>query len=69
MILDPKICQAIKEAAQRAGQTDQLAEKIIAWMNAIVAGNEKLTDTEMVQRHLELLYDETEVGAVAGSEP
>jgi hypothetical protein len=66
--LDPKIAEAIREAVAAAGQSKALARQLIAWMDAVASGNEDASDGATAGRHLELLYDETDVAAAAGLE-
>jgi len=62
MNLDPRVEAAVKEAVHEAGETPALAEKIIAWLDALAAGNAQLSDRDTTSRHLELLF-QTVVGA------
>ena len=59
MAIDPRIEEAIKAAVTDAGQSTPLARKIIAWTQAVVAGNEDLNDVQRAAKHLELLFNET----------
>lgn len=59
MSIDPKIVEAIEEAVKEAEQPESLSRKLIAWMNAVVSGNEDMNDIQTAQRHLNLLYEET----------
>jgi hypothetical protein len=61
MELDPKIIQAIQGAVSEAGQSDVLAGRLVAWMDAVTSGNEDPVDLEATARRLELLYSETVV--------
>ena len=56
MITDAKIQEAIKEAVADSGQNEGLADKLIAWFEAVANGNENLTDKDFVSRHLDFLY-------------
>lgn len=56
MNLDPRIKDAIVEAAKELEQDPGLASKLIAWFEALAEGNETLDDRDSVSRHLELLY-------------
>lgn len=64
MSLDLKIEEAIQTAVEQEGQSEPLARRMIAWMNAIVSGNEDVNNQQSANRHLELLYDATEVDSV-----
>ena len=61
MSLDPKIKYAIEFAVQEAGQRTTLASRLTAWFEAINNGNEDVNDAAQVKRHLESLYDGTDV--------
>lgn len=63
MTLDPRIKDAITEAARDLNQKKELTDKLIAWFEALADGNESLDDRDSVYRRLELLYDSTIVGA------
>ena len=65
MTVDPKIIEAIKEAAQEEGQSDALACLLIAWFDAIASGNEEINDRQSANRHLELLYGEGQLSEKA----
>lgn len=59
MSVDKKITEAIEKAVEQHGQPYSLATKIIAWLEALSAGNEDLNDKQSADRRLELLYDAT----------
>jgi hypothetical protein len=59
MNIDQKLVQAIRDAVNEAGQPDGLAQRLIAWMEAVVSGNEDVADNAAAARHLEVLYDAT----------
>ncbi|MFE3109060.1 CxC ATPase DNA modification system associated small protein [Kitasatospora indigofera] len=61
MSLDPKISHAIKEAVVNAGQESALANRLIAWMEAVTSGSADPNDTADADRWLELLFESTEV--------
>jgi hypothetical protein len=61
MSLDPRIEEAIKESVKNHNQSENLAQKIIAWLEALVEGNESLEDKDSIARHVNLIYDNTEV--------
>ena len=61
MSLDNKIKNAIELSVQEAGQPATLASRLIAWFEAINDGNEDVNDAAQVQRHLESLYDGTDL--------
>jgi hypothetical protein len=64
MPMDSKIEDAIIEAVKEAEQSASLSRKLIAWMTAVVSGNEDANDKESAQRHLDLLYLETDISNV-----
>ena len=57
MSTDAKIQEAIKEAVAESGQSEGLADKLIALFEAVAGGNENLTNKDFVSRHLDLLYE------------
>lgn len=57
MSTDAKIQKAIREAVADFGQNDGLADKLIAWFEAVVNGNENLANKDSVSRRLDLLYE------------
>jgi CxC ATPase-based modification system component len=59
--IDSRIKNAIIDAVKEAQQTSSLADKLIAWFEALATENESLDDRESVSRHLEILYQVTEV--------
>lgn len=59
MPVDPLIEKAIRDSVKNAHQSDSLAEKLIAWINAINSGNEDVNDRAAAFRHLELIYEVT----------
>ena len=61
MSLDSKIKNAIEMAVQKSGQPSTVANRLIAWFEAINDGNEDINDRAHVDRRLEFLYDGTEV--------
>lgn len=61
MSLDPRIKEAVIESVRIHNQNDNLAEKIIAWLEALVDGNESLEDKDSIARHVNLIYDKTAV--------
>jgi hypothetical protein len=63
MAVDRTIQEAVLASVREAGQPDQLAKKLLAWLEAIASGNEELTDLEAAQRHLELLFGAVEITA------
>lgn len=61
MALDRTIREAVQTAVRDAGQPDQLSKKLLAWLEAIVTGNEELNDRDASQRHLEVLFGAVDV--------
>lgn len=61
MSLDPQIKEAIEIAVEQAQQSSTLARRITAWMEAVVSGNEDINDKNNARRHLELIFNNTEV--------
>lgn len=63
MAIDPKIEEAISEAVKEAGQSEAVARKLSAWMNAVTSGNEDVNNIQSARRHLDLLYEATHVSS------
>ena len=61
MSIDARIRNAIVDAVREAHQNVSLADKLTAWFEALATENESLDDKESVSRHLEILYQATEV--------
>jgi hypothetical protein len=61
MPVDPFMKEAIFKAVDSANQSKELSQKIIAWLNALLSGNEDISNDEDALRHLELLYNEVEL--------
>jgi hypothetical protein len=61
MTIDPKIREAIEAAVKEAGQSQGLARRLARWFEAVASGSENINDRQSAARHLELLYEETEV--------
>lgn len=56
---DTHLNTAIHKSVDSARQQPALADKLVAWFEALVAGNEALEDRENVQRRLESLLEAT----------
>ena len=61
MSLDYIVHEAIKNAVEDAGQSESLADKIIAWVDALASGNENIDDVDNSYRRARLVYEDTEV--------
>lgn len=59
MGLDRKVGDSIRQAVRDAKQSDEVANKIIAWLEALTGGNENLADRDATIKRLELLYSTT----------
>lgn len=57
MPIRKEIKSAICSATERSGQEQVVANKIVAWLEALSSGNESLEDSESVKRHLDLLFE------------
>lgn len=63
MSMDPKVKEAIEAAVAQAGQETTLAPKLIRWFEAVASGSEQIGDRQAANRHLELLYEETQLSS------
>lgn len=60
-MLNSAIKDAIKAAVEDAGQPEELANALIAWMEAVVSGNEDLSDPDSTNYHIDLLFAKTHI--------
>lgn len=60
MALDNRIESAIREAVNEEGQNPKVADRVIAWLDALTNGNETLGDTSAVTRHIQDLFEVTQ---------
>lgn len=60
-MLEKEITNAIQEAVEAEGQSPELANKIIAWMQAAIDGNEDINNKESAFRRSGLCFDSTTV--------
>ena len=67
MSVDSKIVEAIEKAVAQHRQPHTLATKIVAWLEALSAGNEDINDKQSADRRLELLYDATPAAKEEGT--
>lgn len=63
-MIDKEIRRAIYSGVEEMGQPEAVARRLEAWFQQLVKGNESLTDTDSVRRHLELLLEAVEVPEV-----
>jgi hypothetical protein len=56
MSLDKRVETAIEEAVKELGEKPALAEKIKAWLEGLVTGNDRISERDSTERHVELLY-------------
>jgi hypothetical protein len=61
MSIDQRIKDAIGESVAAHNQSENLTNRIIAWLEALAEGNETLEDKEKVKKHCDLIYQETQV--------
>lgn len=61
MGLDARLTDAVIQAVADAGQSEALARRLVAWLEAITSGNEDLADSAAADRHLEFIYGEVKV--------
>jgi len=61
MATDPIIKDAIIQSVKDSGQEKNLEKKIIAWMDSITEGNEKINDTEEAFGHLDAIFLATSI--------
>jgi hypothetical protein len=59
MTLDPRVREAIVNAVAAEGQSTALADRLLAWFEALSSNDTSLEDRDAVTRHVELLYEAT----------
>ena len=57
MSIVPEISEAIRRAVRDAGESEVLANHVIAWFDAIARGNTSFEDKEEVLRRMGDLYN------------
>ncbi len=68
MPIDPRMREAILDATSHAGQPRGLADKLIAWFEALSSGNETLTTKDAVTTRVHLLYSLAQEGRMESGE-
>lgn len=63
-----EVRDAIRTAVEEAGQPENVADKLVAWMERIASGAESVADEESVRRHLDVLIEAVEVDTVSEEE-
>lgn len=56
-MLDKDIREAIERAVEEEGQTVELANKIIKWIENLASGNEDMNDSEAYYRRCEICFN------------
>jgi hypothetical protein len=59
--LDKSIIDSVKEIVKKNNQGDDLAAKILSWLDAIHSGKESLEDKNAYITRVEVLMDATKV--------
>lgn len=54
---DTRIEDAIKQAVQEAGETPELASKMLAWLDGLTSGNETIENIDRSKQRVRTLYD------------
>lgn len=63
-----EVRNAIRSAVEEAGQPEDVADKLVSWMERIASGAESVADEESVRRHLDVLIEAVEVDTVSEGE-
>lgn len=58
-MIDPILRQAIVDSTTKLGQPPDLAQRLIAWVEALIVGNEELSSREATRTRLERLMEVT----------
>ena len=59
--LDQSIIDSVKEIVKKNNQGDDLAHKILTWLDAIHSGKESVEDKNSYMTRVEVLMDATKV--------
>ena len=59
--MDERIEKAIRDAVYEASQSDQLANRLVAWIDAAISGNVDLADKQATDTHLDIIYEAVEI--------
>jgi hypothetical protein len=65
-MIDEEIRRAIRSSTEELGQPEALARRLEGWFQQLVEGNESLSDSDSVRRHLELLMEAVEAPEIEG---
>ena len=59
---DSRIKISIADAVRQSGQSPDLSAKIVAWLEQIAIGNERVDDRVAAKQHLERIFDAIDLG-------
>lgn len=55
MALDGEVKEALREAASEQNQSEELTNRLIAWLDKLSDGNTSITKTDDVKLHVEMI--------------
>ena len=64
MTLDSRFRAATTETVKELGQDVELANRLNAWIEEVINGNEDFDDVGVLERHLTNLYSAVNLGSV-----
>lgn len=60
-MIDQEVKEAINQATRNAGQSPELAAKLITWLESVADGNESLTNTTRYTERCSICFDTVSV--------
>jgi hypothetical protein len=61
MALDDKVTDAIRESVQKQDQSEQLAKKLVTWLNDLADANTSLDNKNDLETYLENVLDAIQI--------
>jgi hypothetical protein len=58
LALNRQVVTALREAARGAGQSEEMANRLVSWLDQVAAGGASLDNLEDVNRHIQELLEE-----------
>ena len=58
MALNRQVVTALREAARGAGQSEEMANRLVSWLDQVSTGGASLDELEDVNRHIQELLEE-----------
>lgn len=61
-MINDKIKMALEQSVIDANQKEELATKLLAWMESVTEGNESITDTAKYTERCEICFENIDLG-------